>query len=273
MDLETLEATGYENGDVLVDFPGSELVSLEFPNTAFNSMDYDTMEPGTIGLASLHFCSAGTHSTRFDLTNSGSTESGHISFCGNPWATTDSGMSGLYATGFCSLESDTTHRLTADSDTTAPVTIAGHRIDAKRLDSNKMYVPVANYDPIESHNLNSGTDRINNLAVQQRQSSSQGWQASSTAGQFSSTNNGACHSQDNQTSLPHPTLPKQASFRSDNWREYQPRSLDVYTTRAKITADDWEDHRPFIEHLYLVENVKLKDVMQIMETKFSFAAT
>jgi hypothetical protein len=45
------------------------------------------------------------------------------------------------------------------------------------------------------------------------------------------------------------------------------------TTRAKITADDWEDHRPFIEELYLVENVKLRDVMQIMENKFNFVAT
>src|SRR6266516_5369588 len=106
MDLEALEPMCYENGDVLVDFPGSELVSLELPNTAFDSMNYDTMEPGTTGLASLQFCSAGTDSTRFDVTNSGSAESGHINFCGNPWATTDSGMSALYATGFCSLESD-----------------------------------------------------------------------------------------------------------------------------------------------------------------------
>ncbi len=272
MDLEALEPMCYENGDVLVDFPGSELVSLELPNTAFDSMNYDTMEPGTTGLASLQFCSAGTDSTRFDVTNSGSAESGHINFCGNPCATTDSGMSGLYATGFCSLESDITHRLIADSDTTAPVTIAGHRIDAKRLDSNKIDVPVTNYDPRGSYNLNSGTDRINNLGVQQRRSSSQGWQASA-AGQFNSTNNGAYQSQHSQTSLPHPTSPKQASFRSDRWREYQPKSLDVFTTRAKITADDWEDHRPFIEELYLVENVKLRDVMQIMENKFNFAAT
>jgi hypothetical protein len=152
------------------------------------------MEPGTTGLASLQFCSAGINSTRFGVTNSASTESGHIHVCGNPWATTDSGMSGLYATGFCSLESDPTHGLIADSETTAPVTIADHRIDAKRIDSNKMDDPVTNYDPIGSYNLNSGTDGINNLGVQQRQSSSQGWQAS-TAGQFNSTNNGAYHSQ------------------------------------------------------------------------------
>lgn len=40
-----------------------------------------------------------------------------------------------------------------------------------------------------------------------------------------------------------------------------------------ITAEDWEDYRPFLEQLYVVENVKLKEVMKILETKFGFVAT
>jgi hypothetical protein len=57
------------------------------------------------------------------------------------------------------------------------------------------------------------------------------------------------------------------------WTEYRPKNPGVSATRAKITTEDWQEHRPFIEQLYLVENVKLKDVMQTMEIGFGFVAT
>lgn len=58
--------------------------------------------------------------------------------------------------------------------------------------------------------------------------------------------------------------------KSNNWREYQPKPRDA---SVGITAEDWQDYRPFLEQLYVVENVKLKEVMKILETKFGFVAT
>ena len=43
--------------------------------------------------------------------------------------------------------------------------------------------------------------------------------------------------------------------------------------REPITSDDWEDYRPIIEQLYIIENVKLTDVMKILKAKFGFEAT
>ena len=60
---------------------------------------------------------------------------------------------------------------------------------------------------------------------------------------------------------------------NDRVKEFGPRGFDMRAKRAKITAHDWQEYRPFLEQLYLVENVKLKDVMEIMETRFGFAAT
>ena len=57
------------------------------------------------------------------------------------------------------------------------------------------------------------------------------------------------------------------------WTEYRPKSSGVMATRSKITTDDWQEHRPFIEQLYVVENLKLKDVMKTMEIRFGFVAT
>jgi hypothetical protein len=293
MDFETIEPMNYEIADVLVDFPGSERTSLDFPNTAFNILNYEKTEPacpepGTIDLTSVQFASVDGHSMGFDITNSGSTESGVVNFSGDAWAssTMASGMSGLYEMGFCSLDSETTHALIAGSDTADPVTIAGQsmnhgKIDVNRLNSNNMDFTVTNYDLIGSYNLNPGTEGTDNLEGQQIESSYQEWQTPTTD-QCYSTSNGVYDLQPSQTPFLHPTSLMQASFigipvaknkRSDTWKEYQPKSLDKFTTRGKITADDWEDHRPFIEQLYLVENVKLKDVMQIMETRLGFVAT
>lgn len=81
---------------------------------------------------------------------------------------------------------------------------------------------------------------------------------------------------------PHPELPWQICpgnsttrgwITSDYCREYRSECLDLWAARAKITADDWQEYRPFLEQLYIVEKVKLKDVMQILKIKFGFVAT
>jgi hypothetical protein len=81
------------------------------------------------------------------------------------------------------------------------------------------------------------------------------------------------------TTTPNPKRPAQICLgdsaarkrvKSNNWREYQPKTGDV---PVRITAEDWQIYRPFLEQLYVVENVKLKEVMKILETKFGFVAT
>jgi Clr5 domain len=52
-----------------------------------------------------------------------------------------------------------------------------------------------------------------------------------------------------------------------------PNCPEELETRAKPDEDDWEIHKPFIEQLYIEENLKLRDVMQILEIKFDFKAT
>ena len=290
MDFETLEPMSYETADGLIDFPDNGLVSLDFPNTAFDSMNYDMMKPTwtypcMTDLNMLQFDNVDAGSMEFDVTNSGSTESGDINFSENTWAPTDSGVPKLDEMRFGSAESETTHTLMAASNTIDPVTIAGQsmshdRIDVNRIDSNSADVTVTNYDLIGSCNLNPGTGGTDNPGSQHIQPSYQKRQTSA-AGQCNDTNTGVYYLQHSQTPFPHlkshkqPTLgiiPASKNMRPDNGKEYQPKSLDMLTTRAKITADDWEDHRAFIKQLYLVENVKLEDVMQIMEIRFGFVA-
>ena len=38
------------------------------------------------------------------------------------------------------------------------------------------------------------------------------------------------------------------------------------------SSEDWEIHRPIIEQLYIMEDVRLKDVRVIMEERFDFVA-
>lgn len=281
----------YDTADVPNDFQSANIASVGFSNHTFGHIGYSMSkparaQPGTINFTSLYFDNFDANSMGFGIANSGSTESGNINYSENPWATTDSETSGLCEMGFCSLESETTHALMAPSDTIGAVTITGQsmnhdRIDVNRLDSNSADVTLTNYDLIGSCDLNPGIGGTDNLGGQQIQSSHQKWQTSA-AGQCNGTSTGVYHLQHSQTPFPHPISPKQPglgiipasnNMRPDNWKEYQPKGLDMLTTRAKITADDWEDHRPFIEQLYLVENVKLKDMMQIMETRFGFVAT
>jgi hypothetical protein len=154
--------------------------------------------------------------------------------------------------------------LLTDTDTDSIPTGIDTSIDTLSMDANP--------DP-----STKGTD---NLEGQQVRFSYQEWQ-SSTAGPCDGTSHGCYHLQHSQTIFPHSTPPKGAGFRgfpenknmrSGNWKEYQPKSLDTLATRKNITTDDWEDHRPFIEQLYLVENGKLEDVMQIMMARFGFEA-
>ena len=286
MDFETIEPMSYETADGLIGFPGNGVVSLDFPDTAFDSMNYDTMkptwtDPSMADLNMLQFDNVDAEFMEFGVTNSGSMESGDINFSENTWAPTDSGVSKLDEMRFGSVESETTHTLMAASNTIDSVTIAGQSmshdgINVNRIDSNS----ATNYDLIGSCNLDPGTGGIDNPGGQHIQPSYRKRQTSA-AGQCNDTNTGVYYLQHSQTPFPHlkppmqPILgiiPASKNMRPDNWKEDQPKSLDMLTTRAKITADDWEDHRPFIKQLYLVENVKLEDVMQIMEIRFGFVA-
>jgi hypothetical protein len=51
------------------------------------------------------------------------------------------------------------------------------------------------------------------------------------------------------------------------------KCLGGRVARKRVTSDDWQEYRPFIEQLYIAENVKLTDVMKILKAKFGFEAT
>jgi hypothetical protein len=48
---------------------------------------------------------------------------------------------------------------------------------------------------------------------------------------------------------------------------------DEWTTRVNLDEEDWSIHKPIISQLYIKEEMKLKDVMLILEAKFGFKAT
>lgn len=53
----------------------------------------------------------------------------------------------------------------------------------------------------------------------------------------------------------------------------QPSQTQNVGIASRVVIDDWEDYRPFIEQLYIEENMKLEEVMQVLKTKFGFEAT
>ena len=71
----------------------------------------------------------------------------------------------------------------------------------------------------------------------------------------------------NQDDNRHTSAPE--SFRSTQIRRPQTQT----TTGSRSSVDDWDDYRPFIEQLYVEENRKLTDVMEVMKVKFDFKPT
>jgi Clr5 domain len=225
-------------------------------------------------LSRLQFVNVDANSMTFD------------NFSDNPGTPMHSSISTLDEIGVYTFENEATYGLTISPYTIHPVMMPIQSINIDRTafdlpDDDSMDISMTNYDTTGFCNPNPGRGGTDRLRGPPTQSSKREWQTSTT-GLCDGTRNGDYHLQDSQTPFPHPTPPKETGIggspasrntRSDNWNEYQPQSLDVMTERTKISEDDWEDLRPFIEQLYLVENVKLKELMQIMEIRFSFVAT
>ena len=60
---------------------------------------------------------------------------------------------------------------------------------------------------------------------------------------------------------------------SQSTQRREPKCAGTWRMRDEITTQDWEEYRPFLEQLYIVEEMKLKDVMQALRVKFGFVAT
>lgn len=275
-------ADGQSNFTSMVD--DSDITTSD--DTAFRITNPAWAKSVPTDLSRLQFVNVDANSMTFDVANSGSTEFGNFNFSDNPGTPLHSSISTLDEMGVYTFENEATYGLTTSPYTIHPVTMPIQSINLDRAafdlpDDDSMDISMTNYDTTGFCNPNPGRGETDRLRGPPTQSSKREWQTSTTR-LCDGTRNGGYHLQDSQTPFPHPTPPKEAGIggspasrntRSDNWNEYQPQSLDVMTERTKISADDWEDLRPFIEQLYLVEDVKLKELMQIMEIRFSFVAT
>jgi hypothetical protein len=285
------EAMKYEIADDLIDFRSKDVSSVDLDTMTFGDTDFGMTKPGwtgpgTIDLSTLQFDDSGAGFVEFDFINSGSTDFGDVNFIENHGAPADSGMPGLDLTGFEMFENGPKYSLTAASDTMAPCTMAHQRMyqsmkDVDVLERNSINVTMAHNDPTG----------LGSLGLSRRGSNAEGDQRNhSSCTTLQPSTSGPCHGAIkvgyphpySSTTFPHSVLPTQIrpgastsrkQVKSGESNEYQPKCSEASPPRTKITADEWQEYRPFLEQLYVVEGVKLKDVMKILETKFGFVAT
>jgi hypothetical protein len=281
----------YEVADGLIDFPSTEVGLVDFDTTTLDDIDFSMtksglMRPATIDGSMLQFVNVDTHFMEFDFMSSDSVDFGNVDLSGNAGAPMDSGILGMDAAGFGMFTSRPTQSFTTVSDTVDPGTMIGQRVDHGMLDIDVLHNYVTDVS-MNHHNLTS----LGHLDLSTGETDVAGFQrphsltqtlGPSAAGYCHGSNEVGYRQHCRPMSGPHPTLPSQIysggsatkkTTTSDHWREYRPKCLDASATKAKIIADDWEEYRPFVEQLYVVENVRLKDVMQILQTRFGFVAT
>ena len=277
--------------DVTIDDPDVGLGpidfgDIDFGDVVFNDKNFAMTKPGLQELEATEFGRMEPGSMDFDDIDSGLADFGAVDFNEIAICPADSGTIELGTTSFGMFESGPTYGFTTAFDSMGPGTMADHRIDNGMMDNNVLENDtvdntVTQHDLTDMSNLNPSTGGTDAAGDQQVRLSKQKSQPSAAEQRDGAIDLGYPRHHSLTTS-PHPTLPGQICLggstagkgvKLDGWREYQPKRSNTLATSAKITMDDWQDVRPFLEQLYVVENVKLKDVVKILWTKFGFVAT
>jgi hypothetical protein len=245
-----LQRTNFDAADGWMDFQITDLGPEDFDTMTLGNVDgantkSELAESETVNFAN----SASTVDWPFGLecATAGRVDTGSLQL-----AITDFNVSYNYMIpGFtkASVSYGTGHVRSADDVMTGMGVLEYHPMD----------VTVAHNHPMGLDNLDFSIRGVAMLGDQQVNSTGQFPQPLAPPQLTNTTNlGGSQHAK--STHLASQVLPKQTC-------------LGGSVKGEPITSDDWEDHRPIIEQLYIIENMKLTDVMKILKTKFGFEAT
>ena len=244
-----LQRTNFDAADGWMDFPITDFGLEDFNTTTLDNVDGAKTKSGLMESETVDVNSGSTTYCPFDLEcmTAGRMDTGSLQL-----ATMDFDASYNYTIpGFtkASVSCGTTNVRSTDD------VMTGMGV----LEYPTMNVTAAHYHPMGLGNLNFGMRGTTMLGDQQVNSTGQ-FPQSSASPQLTNTTNLGGSQHVKSTHSASQVLPKQTRLAGSAKRE-------------PITLDDWEDYRPFIEQLYIIENVKLTDVVKILKAKFGFEAT
>jgi hypothetical protein len=281
MDLDTLDPrfllskpVDYEVADGLVGFSSIEIDLMDFDTTTSGDLTFDITKPSWTEPNTINCCTKNSNVINPNFKDAGSVDFSTFNLDRMAKANMDYGMP------------DTNTTMDLDNSPMGPYSMMNNSVG-----NNSVHIGVLENDTpdgtapchstIPLSNPDLSTKAIEIAEDQEIHSIGQILQ-SPTASRSKSTTDDGYSRHNRSTNSPLPTLPRQiclggsaARKRSElkGWKESRPKSPGVLATRAKFTTEDWQEHRPFIEQLYLVENMKLKDMMHTMEIGFGFVAT
>jgi hypothetical protein len=249
-----LQSTNFDAADGWMDFPSTDLGPEDFDTMTLGNVDGDKTKSGLMESETISF--------GFDFMNSGST---------TDWAfdleLMTAGCIETSSVQLATMDFDAYYNCAIPGFTTASVscrTTNVRSIDDVMTGAGVLEYPAVNvaaayHHPMGLDNVNFSTRGPAMAGGQQVNSTGQFSQSPATP-QLTNTPNLGGPQHAKSTHLASQLLPKQTR-------------LGGNVKREPVTSDDWEDHRPFIEQLYITENVKLSDVMKILKAKFGFEAT
>lgn len=249
-----LQSTNFDAADGWMDFPSTDLGTEDFDIMTLGNVDDDKTKSG---LMESEMVNSG-----FEFVSSGSTMDRAFELELMTADRIDTGSLQLATMGF-----DAYYNYAIPGFTTASLSCGTtnlQSIDDVMTSMGVLEYPTMNVTAARYHPLG-----LDNLSFSMRGDAMAGSQQVNSTGQFSqppatpqlaNTPNLGGPQRAKSTHLTSQLLPKQTR-------------LGGSAKREPITSDDWEDHRPFIEQLYITENVKLTDVMKILKAKFGFEAT
>jgi hypothetical protein len=245
-----LQRTNFDAADGWMDFPITDFGLEDFNTTTLDNVDGAKTKSGLM------------ESETVDIVNSGSTTDWPFDLECVTAGRIDTGSLQL-----ATMDFDASYNYTIPGFTKALVSCGTTNVRSTDdvmtgmgvVEYPTMNVTAAHYHPMGLGNLNFGMRGTTTLGNQQVNSTGQ-FPQSSAPPQLTNTTNLGGPQHAKSTHLASQVLPKQTR-------------LGGSTKREPVTSDDWEDYRPFIEQLYIVENVKLTDVMKILKAKFEFEAT
>jgi hypothetical protein len=249
-----LQSTNFDTTDGWMDIPSTGLGPEDSDTTILGNADGAKTISGLTESETVNF--------GFDLVDSGATIDCVFDL---EWMTTgriDTGSLQLATMDFNASYNYTIPGFTAASvscGTTNVRNADGVMTDVDVLEYPTMNVAAAHYHPTGLEDFNFSMRGATMAGGQQVNSTGQFSQPPAIP-QLTNTSDLGGHQHAKSTHLASQLLAKQTRLGGSAKREL-------------ITSDDWEDHRPFIEQLYITENAKLTDVMKILKVKFGFEAT
>jgi hypothetical protein len=249
-----LQSTNFDAADGWMDFPSADLGPEDFDIMTLGNVDGDKTKFGVM--------ESETVNPGFDFVSSGSTIDRAFDLELMTASRIDTGSLQLATMDFDAYYSSAIPGFTTASvsyGTTNVRSIGDVMTGMGVLEYPTVNVTAACYHPMDLDNFNFSMRRATMTGGQQVNSTGQFSQPPATP-QLINTPNLGSPQRAESTHLASQLLPKQTR-------------LGGSAKREPITSDDWEDHRPIIEQLYITENVKLTDVMKVLKAKFGFEAT